>query len=85
MYKELQKYQWTFYSEDNADKIEASANRVCEYYKLNDAISNYTNEFIRDEELIDNQIGYLKTEIELGGVFETILLEVVVKQTGGII
>jgi hypothetical protein len=84
MYKELEQYQWQFFGNDLKERIEGTANDVCEYYKQNNGISKYVNEFVTTPELIDAQIGVLNTYVEMTGVMETILLRVSVLRTGGI-
>ncbi|MFM2395402.1 MAG: Tenacibaculum phage pT24, partial [Bacteroidota bacterium] len=87
LYKGLRELQWNFIitaNEKTKEDVEKVANDICEYYRLNDAIQDYTNEFVIDNELIDAQIGLLNTNVELNGVMQTILLKVSILKTGGI-
>ncbi len=87
MHKALRNLQWNFIiKENNKTKLEVEklANSICEYYRLNNAIQSYTNEFIIDNELIDAQIGLLNTQVELSGVMQTILLRMSILKTGQI-
>lgn len=84
LYKGLREVQWNFFTETLKVDVEKIANDICEYYRLNNAIQNYKNEFILDNELIDAQIGLLNTNIELSGAMQTILLRVSILKTGGI-
>lgn len=87
LYKALAELQWEFIVKNNNKTkidIENVANDICDFYLQSNAISNYRNEFIIDNELIDAQIGLLNTYIELNGVLQTIILRVSVLPTGGI-
>jgi hypothetical protein len=87
MHKALRNLQWNFIiKENNKTKLEVEklANSICEYYRLNNAIQSYTNEFIIDNELIDAQIGLLNTQVELSGVMQTIILRMSILKTGQI-
>ena len=84
MYKGLEQYQWQFFGNDLKERIESTANDICEYYKVNNGISTYRNEFIATNEMIDAQIGVINTYVEMTGVMETIILQLSVLRTGGI-
>ncbi len=85
LYKGLRELQWNFIiklNDKTKEEVEKVANNICEYYRLNNAISKYNNEFVIDNELIDAQIGLLNTNVELNGVMQTILLRVSILKTG---
>ncbi len=84
MYKELRKYQWSFFGGDLKEKIEETANSICEFYKRGDAISTYRNIFTATDEMKDAQIGLISTYVEMSGVMETIILQMSVLRTGGV-
>lgn len=76
MYKMLKTKQWKEIIKENIDDIINSCNIICDYYKNNNAISNYYNIFVENIEYTDNQIGYIQTTIEINSVMMTILLDV---------
>lgn len=84
LYKGLREFQWNFITDNIKIEIEKSANNICEYYRLNNAIQNYTNAFVITNELIDAQIGLLETSVEMTGAMQTILLKISIMKTGAI-
>ena len=84
LYKGLRYFQWDFITNQLIISIEKYANDVCEYYRTNKAIANYTNKFVATNEMIDNQIGLLDTKVEMVGAMGTILLKVGIFKTGEI-
>lgn len=84
LYKGLRYFQWDFITNQLIISIEKYANDVCEYYKNKNAIANYTNKFISTNEMVDNQIGLLQTQVEMVGAMGTILLKIGIFKTGEI-
>jgi hypothetical protein len=80
----LYTFQWNFYLENIGDDILKEANNICGSYKRLSAISEFRNEFIRTNELVDAQIGVLKTYIEPVQNMRTIILQINVFRTGAI-
>ena len=83
--KGLREFQWTVIILENnktKDDIEKLANNICNYYMLNNAISNYTNLFVVNNDFANAQLGELITTIELESVMQSIILQVNVLRNG---
>lgn len=80
--EELQFFQWEFFSDKLSDDITQKANEICDRFRRSDAISNFYNEFEATPEMIDAQIGVVKTYVEPIQGMGTIILSTNVFGTG---
>jgi hypothetical protein len=82
--EELQFFQWKFFGDKLTQDITEKANEICDQYKRDNAIAAFFNEFEATPEMIDAQIGVIKTYVEPVLGMGTIILTTNVFGTGAI-
>jgi hypothetical protein len=81
---ELNRHHWKVYNAGVGLEIEQRANNILQYFKDNNAIYDFSNQFYVDDELLDNQSALLNTAVEIVKGMASIKLSVTIMATNAI-
>lgn len=84
LYKAMHQFQWILITENNNIKsiVEKVANEICDFYRKNNVITNFQNNFEINN--TNETVGILNTSIEMSSVMQTILLKISVFKNGSL-